>query len=119
MEDLTEPASGVMDLTVVSATSAALQPAWSHQGTDLNVNLIVLDPGDGIEEHVNGEVEVLLVGIVGTGAVTIDGERHAITPGVAVVVAKGARRAIRAGEDRFAYLTCHRRRAGLRPTTRR
>jgi hypothetical protein len=33
-------------------------------------------------------------------------------------VPKGSRRGIRAASDRFAYLTCHGRRAGLWPTPR-
>ncbi len=115
MGNVNDPTMVTVDLVGIAATSAALQPAWSHQGSDLNVNLIVLDAGDGIDEHVNREVDVLLVGVSGTGTVTIDGERHAIAPGSAVVVPKGARRGTRAGEDRFAYLTCHRRRAGLMP----
>lgn len=109
----------VVDLVAIATTSAALQPAWSHLGADLSVNLVVFDAGDGVEEHVNREVDVLLVGVTGSGAVTIDGERHPIDPGTAIVVSRGARRGTRAETGRFAYLTCHRRRAGLWPTTAR
>ena len=116
MHDRDEATAGVADLIGIATSGVAMQPAWSHQGADLNVNLVVFDAGDGVEEHVNREVDVLLVGVTGEGVVTIDGERHALAAGAALVVPKGARRGIRAVEHRFAYLTCHRRRAGLWPT---
>jgi quercetin dioxygenase-like cupin family protein len=69
-----------------------------------------------VDEHLNDELDVLLVGIAGAGVVTIDGQPHPLAAGQAVMVPKGARRSIRAYAERFAYLTCHRRRAGLWPT---
>ena len=56
----------------------------------------------------NAEVDVLLVGIAGTGAVTIDGTRQILSPGHAIVIAKGANRGIQSMSNPFAYLTCHR-----------
>ena len=35
-----------------------------------------------------------------------------------MIIPKGARRGTRVMGERFAYLTCHRRRAGLMPTDR-
>jgi quercetin dioxygenase-like cupin family protein len=61
------------------------------------------------------EVHVLLVGIAGNGLVEVDGMAHPLRSGQAIIIPKGVRRAIRGTGGRFAYLTCHRRRAGLWP----
>jgi quercetin dioxygenase-like cupin family protein len=111
--------AGVVDLLGIATARVAVQPAWFHQSADLNVNLVVFEAGDGIDEHVNPEVDVLLVGVTGAGTVTMDGERHPLVPGTAIVIPKGVRRGIRADDGRFAYVTCHRRRAGLWPTPAR
>ena len=59
---------------------------------------------------------MLLIGVAGAGLVTVDGEPRPIREGMLLLVPKGARRSTRALSDRFAYLTCHRKRAGLWPT---
>ena len=41
-------------------------------GADLNVNLVRLMPDESLEAHINAEVDVLLVGIAGAGAVELD-----------------------------------------------
>jgi quercetin dioxygenase-like cupin family protein len=81
---------------------------------DLNANLISFPAGAGVGEHVNGELDVLIVGVAGAGAVVVDGVAHAIGPGAAILVPRGARRATRARSARFSYLTVHHRRtAGI------
>ena len=82
---------------------------------DLNVNLLVWGADEGVVEHVNGEVDVLLVGIAGDGLAEVDGMAHPLRAGQALIIPKGVRRAIRSTGGRFAYLTCHRRPAGLWP----
>lgn len=108
------PAVGV-DLAAL-AEAGGRGPVWSNRGADLDVNLLVFEEGDGVAEHVNEQVDVLLVAVAGKGAVTIQGQPREIVAGQAVLIPKGARRGIRALDGRFAYLTCHRRRAGLMPT---
>ena len=66
----------MVDLDALVNAATAPGAAWTHQSDDLNVNLLVFASGEGIAEHVNAEVDVLLVGIEGTGAVTIDGTRQ-------------------------------------------
>jgi quercetin dioxygenase-like cupin family protein len=86
---------------------------WTLEGDgDLNANLVSFPPGDGVGEHVNEERDVLLVGVAGAGAVVVDGVEHRVLPGTLVLVPRGARRATRAGAERFSYLTVHRRRPG-------
>lgn len=105
----------VIDLAALAQSPIARQPMWSCASTDLNANLIVLDGDDGIPAHVNAEVDVLIVGIAGEGAVEMDGAVHHLEAGCAILIPKGTNRAIRGGGGRLAYLTCHRRRAGLWP----
>jgi quercetin dioxygenase-like cupin family protein len=106
----------VADLLALVGASAERGPLWTQQSDDLNVNLVALDAGQNLAASVNGEVDVLFVGLAGAGVVTVDGQALALAAGQALLVPKGAQRAIAAGEARFAYLTCHRRRAGLWPT---
>ncbi len=105
----------IVDLAARAGTAAAPGAAWTHQSDDLNANLLLFPAGDGVAEHVNEEVDVLLVGVAGEGIVALAGDRDVLRAGSALVVPKGARRGTRAVSDRFAYLTCHRRRGGLLP----
>lgn len=116
-----DSASGppVVDLAALARAGAAPGAAWSIQSDDLNVNLVVFPNGEGVEGHVNREVDVLIVAIAGDGILEVDGVHRPLRAGQAVIVPKGARRAIRSASDPFAYLTCHRRRAGLWPVPAR
>ena len=108
-----------VDLAALARAATAPGSAWTHQSEDLNVNVLVFASGDGVAEHINTEVDVLLVGIAGAGTVIIDGTRHILSAGQALVIPKGAPRSTKGVSAPFAYLTCHRRRAGLRPSRNR
>lgn len=108
----------LIDLSALAGSAAGPGPVWTHQSDDLNINLLVFAAGDGVAEHTNTELDVLVIGVDGTGSIEVDGQSHRCQPGQAVVIPKGARRATHAISQRFAYLTCHRRRAGLWPTVR-
>lgn len=112
-------AGAVLDLAALAGASALAGVIWAGGGADLNVNLVRFAAGEGVGEHVNSEVDVLLVGIAGAGVVAVDGRRCPLGAGQALIIPKGARRAIAAGGGPFAYLTCHRRRGPLRPAGRR
>lgn len=119
---MSQPAPQIHDLAALAAAStsatAATGPIWSLASADLNLNLLHFTSGDGVPDHINAEVDVVGLVIAGTGMVEIDGRAETLRPGCLFFMPKGARRAIRAGSDDFAYLTCHRRRAGLMPTRR-
>jgi len=83
-----------------------------HDG-DLDGNLVRLAAGRSIDEHVNAEVDVLVVVRAGGGALVVDGDRHELGPATVALVPKGARRSIVAGDAGLAYLSIHRRREGL------
>lgn len=106
----------VADLPALARAAAGHGPAWTMASDDLHANLVAFDDGDGIGEHVNAELDVLLVGVLGVGLVTVDGTTVGLRPGWTVLAPKGARRSVRAVGGRFAYLTCHRRRPPLVPT---
>jgi quercetin dioxygenase-like cupin family protein len=106
-----------VDLAALAHSATAPGAIWTRQSEDLNVNLLVFASGEGVAEHVNAEVDVLLVGIAGEGAISVDGTRQILSAGHAMVVAKGTNRGIQGMSDRFTYLTCHRRRGGLWPHT--
>jgi quercetin dioxygenase-like cupin family protein len=88
---------------------------WTLEGSgDLNANLVRFGAGGGVGEHVNHEVDVLIVGVSGSGLVSVDGEEHPVSDGVMVFVPKGVRRSTLATSEGFAYLSVHRRRGPLR-----
>jgi quercetin dioxygenase-like cupin family protein len=116
-EQAAEPAAPkLVDLMGTAKAATRSGPAWTGVSDDLNVNLLVFQPGEGVAEHVNAEVDVLVIGIRGVGIIAVDGVEHPLRAGGAILIPKGARRGTQAGDEALAYLTCHRRRAGLWPT---
>ncbi len=88
---------------------------WTLEGSgDLNANLVRFEAGGGVGEHVNDEVDVVFLGVSGSGVVEADGREHVIDAGTFVFVPRGVRRSTRGGPEGFAYLTIHRRRGPLR-----
>ncbi|MDA8391358.1 MAG: cupin domain-containing protein [Actinomycetota bacterium] len=91
---------------------------WSGGGEDLNVNLVELAPATAIGMHVNTEVDVLLVGVSGSGMVEtgapaegVEVAAHRLASGVLVEIPKGLQRSIAAGDAApLRYLSVHRRR---------
>jgi quercetin dioxygenase-like cupin family protein len=83
---------------------------WTlEESEDLNANLVRFEAGGGVGEHVNDAVDVLIVGVSGSGSVRVDGEEHPVSNGDMVFVQRGARRSTRAASEGFAYLSVHRR----------
>ena len=112
------PVAVVVDLAAVARSQPGPIPLWTEQSQDLHVNLLSFEANRGVAEHVNAELDVLLVGVAGVGFVEVNGARNELAAGTAIVIPKGARRAITAGDGRFSYLSCHRRRAMLWPSAR-
>ena len=78
-------------------------------------NLVRLDPGVRIDEHVNDEVDVLVVVRAGSGTVTIGDEAHDLADSAIALIPARQRRSFVAGPGGFAYLSVHRRRGPLMP----
>src|SRR5918992_2426515 len=100
---------------LVAAAPNRVGVIWALAGSgDLNVNLVRFEAGGGVGEHVNEEVDVLFVGVAGSGSVRVDGEEHVLSAGTLVFAPRGARRSTGTSSGVFAYLTVHRRRGPLR-----
>ena len=108
------------NLQAVAASAAGRQGVlWTLEGRgDLNANLVRFGFGRGVGEHVNDEVDVVFVGVSGSGTVVVDGEEFALGPGQLVFVPKGCLRATQSASGEFAYLAIHRRRGPLRVAAR-
>ena len=106
---------GAVDLGEISSGARGSGTVWTERrGRDLNANLVRFPRGEGVGDHVNGEVDVLFVGVSGSGVVEVDGREHALEAGVLVLVPRGARRSTRGISESFSYLTVHRRRGPVR-----
>jgi quercetin dioxygenase-like cupin family protein len=105
-----------VDLAALVAFAAGREGTiWSIEASpDLNVNLVRFGVSRGVGDHANDEVDVVFVGVSGTGVVEVDGCEHPLEAGKLVFVPKGARRSTRGASEEFAYLTIHGRRGPLR-----
>lgn len=109
----------VIDLAALATDASTNKTAgavWSLVSADLNLNLLHFEDGDGVAAHSNNEVDVIGLVIAGEGTLDLDGHQERLQPGHLFYIPKGARRAIQSRSPDFAYLSCHRRRAGLMPT---
>ena len=88
-------------------------PVWGAESEDLNATVLAWSAGDGPPEHVNEERDVLLVVLDGRLELRMDDDESELTEGETVIVAKGRRRKITAGERGVRYLSVHRRRPPL------
>ncbi len=105
---------GVVDLLGASGVG----PLWGMASTDLNATLLAWPAGHELPEHVNDDLDVLLIVLGGRGSAIIDGEIHDLAAGSAILIPRGARRRITAGGDiGVRYLSVHRRRGPLQIQT--
>lgn len=88
-------------------------PVWGAESGDLNATMLVWPPGEGPAEHVNDSRDVLYVVVAGSATLTLDGEPRLLGAGDGLIVDKGVRRALVAGDDGVRYVTAHIRRGGL------
>jgi quercetin dioxygenase-like cupin family protein len=110
------PAEDSVNLGEIAASAhGRAGVVWTLEASsELNANLVRFEAGGGVEEHVNDEVDVIIVGISGSGFVIVDGKEHPVSNGTITFVPIGARRSTRSTSGEFAYLTLHRRRGPLR-----
>ena len=102
----------LLDLLHVNAESGV---RWSVESDDLDCNLVSWKSGETVAEHVNPEVDVLIIILAGSGRLSIDGEWTNVMPGAATLITKNASRSLVAGENGLAYVTVHKRRRRLMP----
>jgi quercetin dioxygenase-like cupin family protein len=107
------PSPVCVDAREILQSDVPSGPQWAHESEDLDITLLSWQEGKQIEAHSNNEVDVVLIGIAGTGQVTINGAEYEMHAGVTLLIPKGSERAIAAKESPFSYLSIHRRRRGL------
>jgi quercetin dioxygenase-like cupin family protein len=88
-------------------------PVWGTASEELNATVLEWPPGAGPPEHVNAERDVVLVVVAGSAEIVLDGEARTAAAGEVVVLEKGRRRRITAGDGGVRYVTVHRKRGGL------
>jgi quercetin dioxygenase-like cupin family protein len=98
---------------------AGIGPVWGIASEDLNATLLAWPPGHLVAEHVNPELDVLLLVLDGAGEITVDARPHAVSRGSAILVEKGRARSVRAGPGGIRYVSVHRRRGPLQLTDAR
>ncbi len=109
------PRAEAVDLGGISAGTLGPGTVWTQrEGQDLNANLVRFPRGEGVGEHLNDEVDVIFIGVSGSGVVEVDGREHTLGAGVLILAPKGARRATRSASEDFSYLTVHKRRGPVR-----
>ena len=103
------------DLEAIAASAVTQEGVvWTLDASDdLNANLVRFGIGRGVGEHVNDEVDVIFLGVSGSGFVGVNGEEHALSAGKLIFVPRDAWRSTRSTSEDFAYLTVHRRRGPL------
>ncbi len=110
---MTSHPSASIEGTVELLSGSGKGPLWGMASTDLNATLLQWPAGHVVAEHVNDELDVLVVVLDGRAVATIDGTRHDAPAGSAILIPRGTRRRITAGEPGVRYLTVHRRRGPL------
>ncbi|MFW2381631.1 MAG: cupin domain-containing protein [Acidimicrobiales bacterium] len=103
----------VVDLNTEAVGSGGALWSLPHGG-DLDANFVGFDAGQGVGEHVNDEVDVLIVVLSGGGEVRIDDTVSELGPDYVALIPRGCRRSIAAGSAGISYMSVHRRRDPLR-----
>src|SRR5215211_3639765 len=76
-----------MDLAGTGAAGGRTGVIWTLlESDDLNANLVRFGAGGGVGEQINDEVDVIFVGISGTGSVLTNGEERRLSAGTLVFV---------------------------------
>lgn len=102
-----------VDLTTIDTAGDGVH--WTlAMPSDLNVNLVALEPGHVIGTHRNDEVDVLIVVLAGDGLAIVDDVQRTVGRDVLLHIPRGASRSVVAGESGIRYLTVHRSRGPVR-----
>ncbi|KJK59259.1 cupin domain-containing protein [Saccharothrix sp. ST-888] len=85
----------------------------AEPGRQLDANLVRLPAGGAVEEHVEPDLDVLLLVVEGSGTLWSEGRSQPLTAGALAWLPRGSHRALRADPAGLAWLTVHQRRPGL------
>ena len=98
-----------------NAETSETGPIYGGECEDLDYTLLQWRDGQGVQEHVNTEVDVIMIVFAGSGEVVVDDETVDARPGKTIVIPQGVKRAIRSTSNDFRYLNVHKRRRRLMP----
>ncbi|MFJ2443494.1 hypothetical protein ACIOWG_24240 [Streptomyces sp. NPDC087658] len=116
---MTPPATArvlvTLDERLAQAAAEQQGALWrlAEPGRGLDANVVRLAPGNGVAEHSDDVLDVLLVVLDGHGRLSTPAGSEPLTPHSVVWLPRTSRRALTAGERGLVYLTAHRRRPGL------
>jgi quercetin dioxygenase-like cupin family protein len=122
MTTLTEPEPRLLadlDWVLAQSASSASGALWRLEEADrqLDAKLIRLRPGQSVDLHQESDVDVMLLPLAGGGTLRCgdesDSEAISLAPHALIWLPRGSRRALEAGSEGLAYLTVHRKRAGM------
>lgn len=104
-----------------AGSRGSVEVAWKLQAAarDLDANVIVLGPGEGIDRHTGPEVDVLIQILAGDGRLTTGNGDIDLALGDLVWLPRRSQRRFLAGADGLGYLTMHHHREALVPQFRR
>lgn len=103
----------IPQLLELCKTAVENGPQWGTATNDLNLTVLSWKNGQGVTEHVNNELDVLWLALEGMAEISIDGEVFPLEQGGAIVIPRGASRALKSTSADFKYISIHKRRAGL------
>jgi quercetin dioxygenase-like cupin family protein len=111
---MTEIRLSVVDLTDSIEAAVGNGVQWSlSDPSQLDVNLVHLESGGSIGEHVADDVDVIIVVLAGSGILGSGDRDIQLGAHLLVHVPAGVSRAMRAEQGGLTYLTVHRRRGGI------
>jgi quercetin dioxygenase-like cupin family protein len=102
----------VVDLNTETVGSSGAVWSLPHGG-DLDANLVSFDAKQGVDEHVNDDVDVLMVVLSGGGELRIGSVVSSLGPNHVALIPKGFARSITAGSAGISYMSVHRQRGPL------
>lgn len=103
----------MFDLAHLAAIAESSGVQWSYECEDLDCTLLSWRQGEGVPEHLNREVDVLVIGLGGEGRLVLDGVPSVVGQGQAVLLPKNTVRSLTAVSERFTHLNVHKRRRKL------
>jgi hypothetical protein len=104
-----------LDWMLAQCAPSSAGAVWRLQEPErqLDANLVRLPADERIELHREPDVDVLLLPLIGGGTLHTDAGQEPLVPHALMWLPRGSRRALVAGPEGLAYVTVHRRRAGL------
>lgn len=102
-------------LAATASSDTAVLWKLAESGRQLDANVVRLTPGRHVAPHAEPDLDVLVLVVAGDGVLGAGpgDEAQSLTTGSLLWLPHGSTRSITAGDNGLAYLTVHRRRAGL------